>query len=437
MKDDTAGIIRAELSAHGLDGAEYSLIREKDGVIVARVDTGDGPRVLKILADEPSRREISNYRILISLGVPTLRVFGLTSRSILMEDIEASPALRLGREEDIHDPEVIRALARWYRELHGRGAEYVKAHGAGMYDEWDLFTEENIGLLMKALGGACKKPLERLKNRYPELRSRMDAAPKTLCYNDFYFTNMAVSKDKTEALMFDYNYLGKGCPINDFTNVAYWFTEEEKALFLKEYGGMDMSLIGLQETISPVIDLVSALKRGIFPDWAEEARQRLIADGFGKSGEPIVFLETNDLKTDEISLRLDRTFGGDPVRKWVPAYYFDIVGAGGVKVGFCDLRIGHSEGLYYGGNIGYTVYEPYRGNRYALKACRLLMKLAKRHELEYVYITCRPDNIPSRKTCEGLGGELIDIAELPEDHDLRVNDGHTHECVYCFDLNGC
>lgn len=427
-------LIRSELEACGLTGAKYELIRDKEGVIVARVFTGEGTRILKVFEDEPSRREIANYHILTELGVPTLKVFRMTERSILMEDIEASPVLRLGREEDLHDPEVIQALAKWYRLLHGRGEEYVMAHGAGMYDEWDLFTRENIGLLMNALGGECRKPLERLEGRYPELRARMDAAPKTLCYNDFYYTNLAVADDKSMALMFDYNYLGKGCPINDFTNVTYWFTEEEKTLFLSEYGGMDMSLIELQDTISPVIDLVSAVKRGIFPDWAEEARQRLIADGFVESGEP-TFFDTDDLKTDEISLRLDHTFPGDTVRNWVPAYYFDIVAAGGEKVGFCDLRIGHSEGLYYGGNIGYTVYEPYRGNRYAAKACRLLMKLAKKHGMEYLYITCRPDNVPSRKTCEAAGGKLIGVAELPEDNDLRVNEGHTHECVYYFDLN--
>lgn len=423
-----------ELSAHGLPGARFQLIREKDGVVLARVFAEGAPLILKLFLDEPSRREIENYRVLRALGVPTLRVFGQTSRSILMEDIEASPALRLGREEDLHDPDVIRSLAKWYRLLHGRGEEYVRAHGAGMYDEWDLFTEESVDLLMNALGGECRKPLERLKSRYPELRARMDAAPKTLCYNDFYYTNMAVSKDKSEALMFDYNYLGKGCPINDFTNVTYWFTEDEKALFLSEYGGMDMSLLELQETISPVIDLVSAVKRGIFPDWAEEAKQRLIADGFGESGEP-TFFDTADLFTDGISLRLDHTFEGDPVKKWVPAYCFDILDAKGEKAGFCNLRIGHNEGLYYVGNIGYAVDEPFRGNHYAAKACRLLMKLAKKHGMEYLYITCRPDNVPSRKTCEAAGGKLIGIAELPEDHDLRVNEGHTHECVYYFDLN--
>ena len=275
MRGEEAGSITEALEAHGVFGAAYSLIRSKEGVIVARVKAGDAPLVLKLFEDEPSRREIENYRILASLGVPTLRTFGFTERSVLMEDIEASPELRLGRESDLHDRRVITALARWYRLLHERGAEYVNVHGEGMYDEWDQFTRENIEMLRSALGEECAFALDRLLMDFGSIRQRMDAAPKTLCYNDFYYTNMAVSRDLSRAVMFDYNLLGKGCCINDIENVAYWFMPEERELFIKEYGGIDAELLSLQREISPVITLISAFRRGIFPDWAEEAASEL------------------------------------------------------------------------------------------------------------------------------------------------------------------
>ena len=47
----------------------------------------------------------------------------------------------------------------------------------------------------------------------------------------------------------------------------------------------------------------------------------------------MTFLDTSDLKNEEIALRLDHTFPGDPVRNWVPAYYFYILDATGQKVG--------------------------------------------------------------------------------------------------------
>ena len=33
-----------------------------------------------------------------------------------------------------------------------------------------------------------------------------------------------------------------------------------------------------------------------------------------------------------------------------------------------------------------------------------------------------------------FGGKLLEIAELPADNDMRMNDGHTHECIYRFEL---
>ena len=147
-----------------------------------------------------------------------------------------------------------------------------------------------------------------------------------------------------------------------------------------------------------------------------------------------MFLDTDFLKSEEIQLVLEKTVEADPAKNWLPAYHFAICGADSVKMGVCDLRIGHNESVYYGGNIGYRVEEPYRGRHYAGKACRLLFELARRHGMEYVIITCNPDNRASRKTCEYAGGELAEIVELPEDNDMRLESGETHKCIYKFRL---
>ena len=146
------------------------------------------------------------------------------------------------------------------------------------------------------------------------------------------------------------------------------------------------------------------------------------------------FLNTDHLKSDEISLRLVRTTEADPAKGWSPAYHFAICDLQGNEVGNCDLRIGHTQNLYYGGNIGYRVAEPYRGHHYAGKACLLLLELAKKHDLGSVTITCSPDNMASRKTCEYVGGQLIEIAELPADNDMRLESGETEKCIYRVEL---
>lgn len=132
-----------------------------------------------------------------------------------------------------------------------------------------------------------------------------------------------------------------------------------------------------------------------------------------------MFIDTGFLKNDEIQLKLEKTVEGNVEKDWVPAYHFAICNKEGTKMGVCDLRIGHNDKLYYGGNIGYSIDKEYRGSHYAGKACYLLFELAKKHNLEYVIITCNPDNIASRKTCEYAGGELLEVVELPEDSDMR------------------
>ena len=146
-----------------------------------------------------------------------------------------------------------------------------------------------------------------------------------------------------------------------------------------------------------------------------------------------MFINTEFLKNDEIQLILEKTADGNVEKGWVPAYHFAICDMHGTKMGVCDLRIGHNELLYYGGNIGYRIEEVYRGHHYAGKACQLLLELARKHDLEYVIITCNPDNYASRKTCEYAGGKLIEIVEVPEGNDMRER-GEMEKCIYRFEV---
>lgn len=144
-----------------------------------------------------------------------------------------------------------------------------------------------------------------------------------------------------------------------------------------------------------------------------------------------MFLDINFLKSEEVFLKLDHTVEGKD--DWLPTYHFKICLPDGTEIGVCDLRVGHSEGVYYGGNIGYRVDEPYRGHHCAGKACLLLFRLAKKHGMEYLYITCSPENTASRRTCEYAGGVLEGVVDVPEDNDMYQR-GERKKCVYRFAL---
>lgn len=146
-----------------------------------------------------------------------------------------------------------------------------------------------------------------------------------------------------------------------------------------------------------------------------------------------MFKSIDFLKSDEIFLKLVKKTVGNIRKGWLPAYHFEIYDRQGNEVGGCDLRVGHNENVYYGGNIGYHIDENYQGHHYAGKACLLLFQLAKKHKMEYLIITCNPDNHASRRTCEYAGGTLEKIVQIPDDNDMRKI-GETEKCIYRFHL---
>lgn len=98
--------------------------------------------------------------------------------------------------------------------------------------------------------------------------------------------------------------------------------------------------------------------------------------------------------------------------------------------GSIGLRVGETENLTrYLGQIGYHVFPAVRGHHLAERSCRLLLPLAKAHGMRELWITCNPDNIASRRTCERLGCELVEIVDVPRNNSLYMQ-GDFKKCRY-------
>lgn len=119
----------------------------------------------------------------------------------------------------------------------------------------------------------------------------------------------------------------------------------------------------------------------------------------------------NFLSDGEIALKISGKYLGD--EEMLPFYYYDIF----LKdrfIGRISMRVGGNFHSYYNGNIGYEIEESFRGRSYALKACKLVLPIAKAHGMNEIFLTCEENNIPSYKTIERLGGELIEIIKPPK-----------------------
>ena len=141
------------------------------------------------------------------------------------------------------------------------------------------------------------------------------------------------------------------------------------------------------------------------------------------------FLPADDLSDSEIFLAIDKCLPGN-----VPLYIMHIVETKSEYiVGQITLQVTPSRNVDYIGHIGYRVHETFRGNNYALKACRLIMQQAKKHGMKELIITCNPDNAPSRRTLEKLGGRLMGIVPVPAEHELYLK-GDREKCVFWFGI---
>jgi predicted acetyltransferase len=148
-------------------------------------------------------------------------------------------------------------------------------------------------------------------------------------------------------------------------------------------------------------------------------------------GSAFVFLDPGELNDGVVRLQLVDCRPADPVKGWVPYYVFHIHSEeSGHRAGEIHLRIGNTDNMrLYGGHIAYGVNPEYRGRRFAARAVRLIVPLAVRHGLSELWITCNPDNIASRRTCEAAGAEFVGIVDLPPEIDM-YREGERRKCRY-------
>lgn len=147
------------------------------------------------------------------------------------------------------------------------------------------------------------------------------------------------------------------------------------------------------------------------------------------------FANPGRLVDGELTLQLRERREAVPAKGYVPEYRFGMVHTvRGDELGHIELRVGHTFDLVqYSGHLAYGVGQAHRGHRYAARGCRLLLPLARHHGLSELWITCNPDNVASKRTCELLGATLIEIVDLPAYLDM-YREGERQKCRYRVEL---
>lgn len=249
------------------------LVYEGHGNSLYRVRYQGASYVLKLLAPENSR-EVSCYELLSKYSVPTLQVHSKGPRAILLNDLAVNDEWMLASEEDLSSSDTGMAIAGWYRALHSAGRQLVESGEA-----WPEYLDREINLLsperLENTGrklGLTSTPTWRLvQSRSGEIATAMEKLNQTLTYNDFHWTNLALTRSAQpqEAIVFDYHLLGVGIRYADYRNVIGSLRDGAAEAFAECFGALDQKEEILDKATSPVAALVVAAGRERFPKWAE------------------------------------------------------------------------------------------------------------------------------------------------------------------------
>ncbi len=267
----------ADLRALGLDPknvAGIELVHEAHGNRLYRVTDGVRAYVLKQLGAPGADPEPRAYGVLRSLAVPTLPLYGSIEGAILLEDLRASAEWRLATEEDVERPEVAAAVAEWYRALHDTdlGADAP----AFLSRESDTLGPQVIHEMASRLGLDHLPAFRLAAESIERLKTAIRSLPQVLNYNDFHWSNLALSLEESpvRAVVFDYGLLGMGLRYSDCRNVVSSLGDRAGDAFWKAYGPFSEEEKTLDEAVADLYSLSQAARRNRLPGWARSSMRK-------------------------------------------------------------------------------------------------------------------------------------------------------------------
>jgi hypothetical protein len=268
---------RSVLHRLGLDPAvPVETIRERQGHGVFRLRPAAESLVVKVWSDPAAATEVRAYRILADLGVPTIRVIGTTDRAILLEDLEISARWRPAIDDDLATPQMISALADWYRLLHQAGSP-PGPWAAEIPDEYAHLSVDAMRRAGRSLDLDRKARWIKAANAVEPLLITWKTLPRTLIYNDFHVSNLAVARTTAQSVMIDFDRLRIGTAAGDLRNVTGQLNPTARQVFLEEYGPVrepELIIDAPLAVIGALCGLDPTLPR--IPRWARVLRDEVV-----------------------------------------------------------------------------------------------------------------------------------------------------------------
>ena len=163
----------------------------------------------------------------------------------------------------------------WYRALHDAGSRQGTARVdlSFLWREIDELTAGSIMEVASKVGGSDRPRWVTLADHIDTVKAAAMTSAETLTYNDFHWTNLALSREAkpTSAVVFDYHLLGLGLRYSDYRNATGSLGPAAAAAFRATYGKTDPREKILDDLMAPLHSLVEAFRRPRFPSWGRSS----------------------------------------------------------------------------------------------------------------------------------------------------------------------
>jgi hypothetical protein len=259
-----------------------TVLRATDAHTLYRLAGRDHSYIIKAFHSPSHCIEPKVYELLNRYGVPTLPVYEISDRAIVMEDIQSSPAWRLADPCDMEQPATGEALAEWYLTLHRAGQKAFKDPDWARYEVSPWVMAITPGSLARA--GAVFK-LENMpawqaaKERAPAWIEKYLALSQTFNYNDFAVENLALARGTEhplQAIVFDYDCFATGVAYSDWRNVMASLQGAARIAFQTGYGQISVEEQSIDEPLAVLYGLGVASQREKIPSWASPLVESVI-----------------------------------------------------------------------------------------------------------------------------------------------------------------
>ena len=226
--------------------------------------------VLKWIQRPEMSVELAAYELLGQRGVPLLP-HRPGKQALLLEDLDHCDAWRLAAEADMDREETGSAVAAWYRRFHDAGRRLLATNrGAlgALRCEAEKVTAEGV----RALAARLSLPEPAMRTAAEQIVPIVQAIlrqPQTLNYNDFHWSNLALSNtDAPQAIVFDYHLLGVGMAYSDCRNVSTCLRGRGREAFWAACGPVNELERVLDAPVATLHGLLQAAESPRMPTWA-------------------------------------------------------------------------------------------------------------------------------------------------------------------------